>query len=187
LQQLQLKKQGDDLGMAVNMSGHQFDKPNFVDQVLSIIDETGIKACQLEIELTESSLMRHPEKVASILEQLRRIGCNIAVDDFGTGYSSLSYLKTFPLMVLKIDRSFVRDIPHDSRDISISNSIISLAKNLHMETVAEGIEEMEQFSTLQRLDCTYGQGFLFSRPVPAEQLQEVLADLNRQAWMNEPS
>ncbi len=116
-----------------------------------------------------------------MLKRLRSLGCGISIDDFGTGYSSLSYLKNFPVTVLKIDRSFVRDLAHNSGDRAIAQSVVDLADNLNMRTVAEGVEEPEQLEILRQIGCTYIQGFLFSRPIPADQIPTVVSRLNRPA------
>lgn len=178
-QQLAWQQQGLQLTMAVNLSSVQFKSPSLIEQIAAIIDESGINPESLELELTESALVDKPEKAVRLLEQLRSLGCGIAIDDFGTGYSSLSYLKTFPVTVLKIDRSFVRDLAHNSGDRAIAQSVVDLATNLDMETVAEGVEHPEQLEILRQIGCTYIQGFYFSRPVPAGQISEVVSALNR--------
>jgi diguanylate cyclase (GGDEF)-like protein/PAS domain S-box-containing protein len=171
LQQAAWKQQGLDISMAVNLSAIQFNAPALIEQIASIIDETGIQADRLELELTESALVVNPESAVRILKKLRNLGVSIAIDDFGTGYSSLSYLKTFPVNVLKIDRSFVRDLAHDSGDRAIARSIVDLAENLGMKTVAEGVETEEQSGILKDIGCDYLQGFLYARPMSADQLQ----------------
>jgi len=170
LQQVAWRQQGLDMTMAVNLSAVQFNSPSLIEQIASIIDETGIQADRLEFELTESALVNNPEAAIRILEKLRNLGVSIAIDDFGTGYSSLSYLKTFPINILKIDRSFVRDLAHDSGDRAIARSIVDLAKNLGMETVAEGVETDEQSRILREIGCCYLQGYLYARPMPADQI-----------------
>jgi EAL domain-containing protein (putative c-di-GMP-specific phosphodiesterase class I) len=180
-QQLAWQKQGIKLSMAVNLSAVQFKTPQFVDRIAAIIDETGICPENLELELTESILVERPDDAVRVLEQIRSLGCGIAIDDFGTGYSSLSYLKMFPVTVLKIDRSFVRDLTHDSGDRAIAQSVVSLASNLNMQTVAEGVEEPEQLEILRQLGCTYIQGFIYSRPVLAEQIPAVIRSLSEKA------
>lgn len=125
--------------------------------------------------------MEKPDEVVRVLKRLRSLGCGISIDDFGTGYSSLSYLKNFPVTVLKIDRSFVRDLAHNSGDRAIAQSVVDLADNLNMRTVAEGVEEPEQLEILRQIGCTYIQGFLFSRPIPADQIPTVVSRLNRPA------
>lgn len=176
-QQVALKKNGLDVSMAVNLSAVQFSTSDLVERIRMIIDETGIHPDRLELELTESALMTDPEKAVKTLEELRNIGVSIALDDFGTGYSSLSYLKTFPINVLKIDRSFVRDLGHDSGDRAIARSIVDLADNLGMKTVAEGVETTEQIEILLELGCSCLQGFYYARPLPDEQLHDFIKHL----------
>ena len=174
-QQVIWRQQGLDLAMAVNLSAVQFKSSSLISQISAILDETGITPDRLELELTESALVDKPVDGARILEDLRSLGCGIAIDDFGTGYSSLSYLKIFPITVLKIDRSFVRDLAHDSGDRAIAQSIVALARNLNIVTVAEGVEHNEQQAILQELGCTDLQGFLYSRPLPADHIPESIA------------
>ena len=180
-QQLLWQQQGLQLSMAVNLSAVQFKSPSLIDRIAAIIDETGIQPEHLELELTESALVDKPGDVVQVLEQLRSLGCGISIDDFGTGYSSLSYLKNFPVTILKIDRSFVRDLAHDSGDRAIAQSVVSLATNLDMQTVAEGVEELEQLEILKQIGCTYIQGFIHSRPVPADQIPAVVKRLGGEA------
>lgn len=173
-QQVLWREQGLDLQLAVNLSSVQFKSPGLLQQIALLLDQTGIEPEQLELELTESVLIEKPDDAVRTLEGLRSLGCGIAIDDFGTGYSSLSYLKNLPITVLKIDRSFVRDLVHDSGDRAIARSVVELAKSLDMHTVAEGIEQQEQQHILQGLGCTYGQGFLYSRPVAADKMREAV-------------
>jgi diguanylate cyclase (GGDEF)-like protein/PAS domain S-box-containing protein len=176
-QQLAWQQEGLQLTMAVNLSAVQFKSPTLVQQISAIIDESGINPENLELELTESALVDKPEKAVRILEQLRSLGCGLSIDDFGTGYSSLSYLKNFPVTVLKIDRSFVRDLAHDSGDRAIAQSVVDLATNLEMKTVAEGVEQPEQLAILKEIGCTYIQGYYYSRPVPGGQIPEFVRSL----------
>ncbi|WP_244161357.1 EAL domain-containing protein [Trichlorobacter thiogenes] len=176
-QQLLWQQQGIQLSMAVNLSAVQFKSPALIERIAALIDETGIQPENLELELTESALVDKPDDAVRVLEQLRSLGCGISIDDFGTGYSSLSYLKNFPVTILKIDRSFVRDLAHNSGDRAIAQSVVSLATNLDMKTVAEGVEEQEQLEILQQIGCTYIQGFIHSRPVPADQILAVVKRL----------
>jgi diguanylate cyclase (GGDEF)-like protein/PAS domain S-box-containing protein len=181
-QQVAWRESGLDFRMAVNLSAVQFNSPDLIDRISMIIDETGIHPEHLELELTESALVAEPEKAVKTLEQLRDLGISIALDDFGTGYSSLSYLKTYPINVLKIDRSFVRDLGHDSGDRAIARSIVDLAGNLGMKTVAEGVETGEQVEILLELGCSCLQGFHYARPMLAEQIPDVaegIKTLNR--------
>jgi diguanylate cyclase (GGDEF)-like protein/PAS domain S-box-containing protein len=185
-QQVLWQQQGFDLDMAVNISAVQFKSPSLINHISAILDETGMNPDRLELELTESALVDKPADGARILEDLRSLGCGIAIDDFGTGYSSLSYLKTFPITVLKIDRSFVRDLAHDSGDRAIAQSIVALARNLNIVTVAEGVEHYEQQAILRELGCTNLQGFLYSRPQPADHIPQVIEQIELQLRKPEP-
>lgn len=177
-QQVAWQQQGLDLNMAVNLSAVQFKSPDLIDRIAAVMTETGIKPDQLELELTESALVEEPDEVVRVLERLRGLGCGISIDDFGTGYSSLSYLKSFPVSVLKIDRSFVRDLTYDSGDRAIAQSVVNMADNLGMQTVAEGVETPEQQEILKQIGCTFVQGFMYARPLPAEQIPDVVAQLH---------
>jgi EAL domain-containing protein (putative c-di-GMP-specific phosphodiesterase class I) len=146
--------------------------------VVSIIRETGIDARYLELEITESTIMENPDSAAEKLTRLRELGVHISLDDFGTGYSSLSYLHRFPINTLKIDRSFIERMGSDAEKFEIIRSVVSMAKKMALSVVAEGIETVEQMRTLQELNCGLGQGFLFSRPVSCDDVQDVLRRLN---------
>jgi len=177
-QQVAWQQQGLDLNVAVNLSAVQFKSPDLIDRIAAVMAETGIRPDQLELELTESALVEQPDEVVRVLERLRGLGCGISIDDFGTGYSSLSYLKAFPVSVLKIDRSFVQDLADDSGDRAIAQSVVNMADNLGMQTVAEGVETPEQQEILKQIGCTFVQGFMYARPLPAEQIPDVVAQLH---------
>jgi diguanylate cyclase (GGDEF)-like protein/PAS domain S-box-containing protein len=162
------------LRISVNVSGRQFDDPELTPTIFRLLDETGLDPRQLEIEITESTVMQKGRETVQALEALGRHGVRIAVDDFGVGYSSLSYLKRFPIDTLKIDRSFVLDIPHDADDLSIVQTIIAMARSLKLEVVAEGVETEEQLRFLRDLGCDLVQGYLFSPAVPAEEITRSL-------------
>lgn len=167
------------LGITVNLSGKQFMQPDLIDQVIEILQETGIDPRKLKLEITETTLMENIETATAVLQQLRALGVEIAVDDFGTGYSSLSYLHTLPVSLLKIDRSFV-DAMVEKRDrAEIVKTILTLARGLGIRVVAEGVETLEQLMELRRLRCDAGQGFLFSKPVDAETVHSLLANKNQ--------
>ncbi|MFC4639598.1 EAL domain-containing protein [Deinococcus hohokamensis] len=155
--------------LAVNVSALQFEREDFIETVASALAETGFPADWLELELTESVVMRNVEESARRMTQLRELGVSIAVDDFGTGYSSLSYLPRLPLNVLKIDRSFVSNLGQDSASLPVVRAITSLAQNLGLLTIAEGIETEQEWEVLRDLGCEVGQGYLFARPQPAAQ------------------
>jgi diguanylate cyclase (GGDEF)-like protein/PAS domain S-box-containing protein len=162
------------LPVAVNVSAVEFRDQDFVAGVRTVLSETGLEARFLELELTEGVLMEDAESTAAVLQELKAMGVHLAVDDFGTGYSSLSYLRQFPIDILKIDRSFVRQITADSEDSLIVSAIINMGKTLKHVVVAEGIETQEQRAFLQSQHCAEGQGYFFSRPVPAAQFAHLL-------------
>ena len=160
--------------ISVNLSPMQFRHKDLVGMIESVLEETGIDAHWLELEITETSVMEDPEHALGTLKQLYAMGIRLAVDDFGTGYSSLSYLKKFPLNVLKIDRSFVSDLAHDLDDAAIVDSIIAMAHRLNLKVIAEGIENQGQIDFLQNHECDIGQGFYYSKPMSAEHLADLL-------------
>jgi diguanylate cyclase (GGDEF)-like protein/PAS domain S-box-containing protein len=162
------------LKVAVNLSARQFTQHDLVELIAFALAETKLDPQYLEIELTESMVMADVERAIEILRKLNELGVQISIDDFGTGYSSLSYLKRFPIDVLKVDQSFVRDITIDPDDAAIVASIISLAHSLRLQVIAEGVETAEQLDYLQGNDCDVMQGYHFSRPLPADQLEQML-------------
>jgi EAL domain-containing protein (putative c-di-GMP-specific phosphodiesterase class I) len=157
--------------MSVNLSGQQIMHSDIVETVKNVLIETGLDPLHLELEITESAIMEHPNKAIGTLERLRELGISLAIDDFGTGYSSLSYLKLFPINKLKIDRSFVRDIPEDSDDIAIVQAIIALGKSLNLKVIAEGVENEAQQEALKQYGCDEVQGFLYSKPLLANEFE----------------
>lgn len=163
------------INMAVNLSAVQFNERNLLAQVEQIMEETGIREDQLILEITESTLMETEGDVIAKLHSLKSLGLKLAIDDFGTGYSSLAYLKRFPIHHLKIDREFVKDLPHDSHDIAIARSIIKMAHELQINVVAEGIEDQAQLNFLKEAECNFGQGFHFGKPMPAKAFEEWLS------------
>jgi EAL domain-containing protein (putative c-di-GMP-specific phosphodiesterase class I) len=160
--------------ISVNVSATEFRHKDFVEGVRTILAETDFEAGRLDLELTEGVLMDDAESTASVLKALKTMGVHLAVDDFGTGYSSLSYLQQFPIDVLKIDQSFVRQISGDPDDTAIVRAIIDMGKNLKQRVIAEGIETAEQLAFLQARHCSEGQGYLFSRPLAAAQFAALL-------------
>jgi diguanylate cyclase (GGDEF)-like protein/PAS domain S-box-containing protein len=164
------------LTLAVNLSPRQFDKDELLETIVRVIRESGVDATNIELELTESTLMRNMDLAIDILQSFKDIGVTIAIDDFGTGYSSLSYLKRLPIDTLKIDRSFVMELPGDDNAAAIISAICDLAHALDLEVVAEGVETPEQLERLLALGCDRLQGYLFSRPVPLETLLPMLYD-----------
>jgi diguanylate cyclase (GGDEF)-like protein/PAS domain S-box-containing protein len=162
--------------MSVNVSVRQFKQENFADRVIAILAETGLAPECLELELTESVLMTHVEELLEVLDRLRAAGIRLAVDDFGTGYSSLNYLKRLPVDKLKIDRSFVRDIPENQNDMAIAHAIIALARSMNLTVIAEGVETKEQLEFLRTSDCDEIQGYYFSKPIDSEAFSRLLAE-----------
>jgi len=162
------------LRVAVNLSVRQFLQNDLVSSIAAVLAETGLAPACLELELTESLVMTDVEHAIGILRQLKELGVYLSIDDFGTGYSSLSYLKRFPIDVLKIDQSFVRDISVDADDAAITVSIISLAHSLKLHVIAEGVETQEQLAFLRHHGCDEMQGYLFSAPIAPEQFIELL-------------
>jgi diguanylate cyclase (GGDEF)-like protein/PAS domain S-box-containing protein len=160
--------------IAVNISAVEFGSAGFLDGVFGILAETGLDPTMLELELTESVLMKRVGPTTEVLQSLRERGVRAAVDDFGTGYSSLSYLRRFPVDALKIDQSFVRQIRASGDDATIVAAVISMARSLNLRVVAEGVEEAEELAFLQDLECDEAQGYLFSRAVPAEDFASLL-------------
>jgi diguanylate cyclase (GGDEF)-like protein len=166
--------------ISVNLSARQFEQPYLVEVISQILEETELKASDLELEVTESFLMGDIERSVKILKQLRELGIWLALDDFGTGYSSLNYLKRFPVNILKIDRSFVQDIMSNPDSAAVTNAIIALAKSLRLTITAEGVETQEQLDYLKMQGCHEGQGYYFSRPVPADIIAPMLQKSSQQ-------
>ncbi|MBD2308123.1 EAL domain-containing protein [Chroococcidiopsis sp. FACHB-1243] len=161
--------------ISVNFSAPQFTQPQVGKQIIQILQATGLDAKSLQLELTESVLMEHPEAIAALMKELNALGVSLALDDFGTGYSSLSYLQRFPINILKLDRSFVCRIGKCYQSWEIVRATIMLARALDMEVVAEGIETLEQLARLRGLKCKFGQGYFFSQPVDSTAAGELLA------------
>jgi diguanylate cyclase (GGDEF)-like protein len=179
------KKEGlaaESLIMSVNLSASHLAQKGIVDQLRAIIFETNIDPEYLKLEITESAVMQNAEHAISVLNKIRELGIKLSIDDFGTGYSSLSYLHRFPIDTLKIDRSFVGTMEDGSENGEIVRTVIALAKALNLSVIAEGIESIHQFHQLRILGCEYGQGYLFSRPVPAAEAEKLLQDAGR--WRN---
>lgn len=159
---------GIDMKVDVNLSGMQFDQADLATQIREMLGKSGVSPTQLGLEITESVAMRDIEFSIQTMAQLQKLGVSISIDDFGTGYSSLAYLKRFPISVLKIDRSFVKEITEDRNDQAIAGSIIALAQALELEVLAEGVETEEQYRYLVDSGCHYVQGYHFSSPLPSE-------------------
>ncbi len=170
---------GCPVNVAVNLSARQFRQPGLADEVADILRETGLDPGSLELEITESMVMGQVEKTISTLDRLSQLGVRLAIDDFGTGYSSLNYLKRFPVHVLKVDKSFVSGTPDDPDDATIVTAIISMAHNLGLKVVAEGVELPAQLAFLRRRGCDEMQGYYFSRPLPAPEAELLLRERSR--------
>ena len=160
--------------VSVNLSARQFQQRDIAKHVMSILEETGLQPQYLELELTESAIMRNAEEAVTMLSELHALGIGLAIDDFGTGYSSLSYLKRFPVDRLKIDRSFVSDIGASSDDETITSAIIALGHSLHLQVIAEGVETAAQLEFLRERACNEMQGYFFARPMPHEAIPALL-------------
>lgn len=165
---------GRSINVAVNISMRQLGEGDLVERIAKLTERHGLKPADLSLELTESVVMADPESIAGLFARLREAGVTVAVDDFGTGYSSLAYLRRLPIDVLKIDRSFVMDADHDEEDAQIVKTIVALGQALKLTVVAEGIESPGQAELLRAMGCDQAQGYLFSRPVPAEELVQWL-------------
>ncbi|HEX4884984.1 MAG TPA: EAL domain-containing protein [Casimicrobiaceae bacterium] len=168
----------DPFPVSVNLSARQFGDDRLVDEVAQALRDSGLPPHLLELEITESAMMEHPERAAETLQELRALGVRFSVDDFGTGFSSLARLKKFPLASVKIDRSFVGDLPHDADDAAITTAVIAMAHSLRLAVVAEGVETAAQVRFLRERNCDEVQGFFFAKPLPAA---EVLAFQRRRA------
>jgi diguanylate cyclase (GGDEF)-like protein len=170
------KKIDSELTVAVNLSARQFQQPNLTEEIAEVLEETGLEAKYLELEITESNAMQNAENTIYTLRELKALGVRISMDDFGTGYSSLNYLKRFPIDTLKLDQSFVREITSNPTDAAIATAVIAMAHTLNLKVIGEGVEKEDQFEFLQKRGCDYIQGYLFSPPLAVENLE---------AYMNE--
>jgi diguanylate cyclase (GGDEF)-like protein len=164
-----------DFVMAVNISARQFQHPGFIKLIADVLKETGLPATRLELEITESLAMHDAEQSIATMNELRALGIQLSIDDFGTGYSSLSYLKRFPINKLKVDQSFVRNMTSNANDASIARTVILLGQSLNLTVIAEGVETQEQLALLEQYGCDEVQGYLFSRPIPKESLEQFIS------------
>ena len=163
-----------DLKMGINLSARQFADNNLVEKISNILEKTGLDPAKLELEITESIIMKNVQESVNKLMQLKKLGVKFSIDDFGTGYSSLSYLKEFPIGTLKIDRSFVDQVPKDKNDTAIVKAIIDLAHNLNLNVIAEGVESPEHLQFLEQNGCDRIQGYYFGRPMSKDEVMEFL-------------
>ncbi|SDP39093.1 diguanylate cyclase (GGDEF) domain-containing protein [Rhodoferax sp. OV413] len=171
------------IGISVNVSARQFREKDLLKRVAQALEDSGLQAEYLELELTESLIMQDLEKALETMRALQAMGVQLSIDDFGTGYSSLSALKSFPIVRLKIDRAFVRDIPHDEDDQAIARAIISLGHELDLKVIAEGVETAQQLDFLRANHCDEIQGYYFSRPVPASGIEALLQARTTPEWV----
>jgi predicted signal transduction protein with EAL and GGDEF domain len=167
------------LRVAVNLSARQFAQSGLVTQVREVLQDTGLDASALELEITESMVMRDPEQAVKVLGRLKAMGIALSIDDFGTGYSSLGYLKRFPIDGLKIDRSFIKDVPGDAEDVAITQTIVAMAHALKLKVVAEGVETPAQLEFLRANHCDEMQGYLLARPMPAQDFAAFVRERTR--------
>jgi EAL domain-containing protein (putative c-di-GMP-specific phosphodiesterase class I) len=159
--------------ISVNLSAKQLGQADLLKQVKSILQETGLPASYLKLEITESSIIKDPKLALETMQQLKALGVNISLDDFGTGHSSLSYLHTLPLSTIKIDRSFISRLGSDQSSLAIVRAVTELAKHMNLDVVSEGVELQEQAEYLKSLECPYAQGYLFAKPMTLEDMQNV--------------
>lgn len=188
-QNVQWQNEGvqEGLRVAVNLSGYQLQHSKIVDTVQSVLTETGMPGELLELEITESVIMQNLEYAVEVLNELASLGVHISIDDFGTGYSSLSNLKRFNVNTLKIDKSFVRDVENSTTDAAIASAIIAMGNSLNLKIIAEGVETEHQMSFLRENNCDQVQGFLISRPLPADQALALLRDkFQRETQQDQP-
>ncbi len=165
---------GHPIQVSVNLSARQLNRPLLAEEVAQVVARAGLLPAQLELEITESGVMHNPTQAALRLREVRDLGVSLAIDDFGTGYSSLSYLRDFPLSTLKIDRSFIKDLPTDDAAAALTAGIIALANSLRMKVVAEGVETQEQLDYLRVNECDEIQGYYLSKPITADEMSQFL-------------
>lgn len=170
------------ISVSVNLSGKHFNHPDIIEHVATALCKTGIDPRCVKLEITETAVMENAERAATVLKQIKGLGVKLSIDDFGTGYSSLSYLQKFPIDILKIDRSFVRSMEDGRQNGEIVRTILALADAMKLSVVAEGIESVHQLHQLRILNCSYGQGYLFSHPLSAAEIEGILKTPNR--WEN---
>jgi diguanylate cyclase (GGDEF)-like protein/PAS domain S-box-containing protein len=169
--------------VAVNLSARQFKDTDMLDRICRIVNETGVDPELIELELTESILMDDVDRTLAVLNEARKMGFGLSIDDFGTGYSSLSYLKQFPVNNLKIDQSFIRNLPHNKEDGQITKTIVAMANNLGLGVIAEGVETQEQRQFLEEIGCHKVQGYIYSYPVPADAIAQDFLDVENEHYL----
>jgi EAL domain-containing protein (putative c-di-GMP-specific phosphodiesterase class I) len=171
----------EDIAVAVNVSPIQFRAGDFFHVVTRALEKSGLPASRLELEITELVLMHDSKETLALLHKLKELGISIAMDDFGTGYSSIGYLRSFPFDRIKIDQSFIRDLPEREESLAILRAVVGLGSSLHIVTTAEGVETQSQLDSLRTEGCTDVQGHFFSHPKPAAEMRELLASLHGRA------
>lgn len=164
------------LMVSVNLSSKQFNQPNLVKQIAAVLEKTGLPPSCLKLEITETAIMQDAETAIAMLTKLHNMGVKLSIDDFGTGYSSLSYLYHFPVDSLKVDRSFISRIDNDGEQVELVRTVLTLAWNLGLSTIAEGIENPKQMAQLRALHCECGQGFFFSKPLSSQAVDQLLSE-----------
>jgi EAL domain-containing protein (putative c-di-GMP-specific phosphodiesterase class I) len=162
------------INICVNVSARQFREKSLISQVVGALKDSGLDAKYLELELTESLIMQDVEQAVATMKELQGLGVQLSIDDFGTGYSSLSALKHFPVVRLKIDKSFIDGLPADENDKAVASAVISLGQKLNLRVIAEGVETDDQLAFLRDNNCDEMQGYHFSRPIPAQEIEELL-------------
>jgi len=176
------REQPEQLFASINLSGRHFTHPDVVEHVDTVLHQTGVNPRSIKLEITETAVMDNAERAATVLKRIKDLGVQLSIDDFGTGYSSLSYLQRFPIDTLKIDRSFVRSMEDGRQNGEIVRAILALSEAMNLSVVAEGIESVHQLHQLRILNCQYGQGYLFSHPIPASEIEMLLENPAR--WEN---
>ncbi|MBR4556282.1 MAG: EAL domain-containing protein, partial [Clostridiales bacterium] len=174
-----LKKTGANLTLSINASVRHLMKSDFVDEIRELLDTSGIPAKNLEIEITESIMIESFEKALLCIDELKKMGLQIAIDDFGTGYSSLSYLNRFPANLLKIDKSFIDKMNTSDSSTQYVAEIISIGHVMGFDVISEGVEENEQLETLKNIGCDYIQGFIWGKPLSAEDAEKLVLDMDK--------
>jgi EAL domain-containing protein (putative c-di-GMP-specific phosphodiesterase class I) len=170
------QRTGSEFHMAVNLSARQLARPEVVDEVREILEDTGVPPSALVLEITESVMMQDMEMSIERLSSLKALGVQLAIDDFGTGYSSLNYVRRFPVDILKVDKSFIDGVNEEGESSALTAAVIELAGILNLRPVAEGIERADQLDRLLELRCDLGQGFFFAKPLPSEELEALLVE-----------
>ena len=169
-----LRETGADIILSSNISVKHLMKNNFIEEIQSVLQQSGIPPRNVEIEITESIMIESAEKALKCIDRIKSLGMTVAIDDFGTGYSSLSYLNKFPVNILKIDKSFIENLSTSESSKKYVEAIISMGHILNLEVVSEGVETIEQLETLKSIDCDYIQGYIWGTPLPPEEAVKIV-------------